>query len=401
MIEASAFGVERPAAERQWPVLFALGFRPFFLGAALAAIALVAVWVVSYSGTGSIATSFDPVSWHGHEMVFGYASAVIAGFLLTAVRNWTGMRTLEGPALLALSGLWLAARCLLFLPDLIPALVVAVVDLAFLPLLIVALAVPLVRSGQVHNLVFLPVLGILGTANLLVHLEVLEVTTGTARIGLYIGVHLILLIISIMGGRVIPFFTERALPGARVRRWTWVESSSFATVLALAVSEVFHPSPVLIGTIAIAGAAIHGVRLSGWYDRRIWRFPLLWVLFTGYAWIVAGFALRAAAASGWLLPQLALHAFTAGAIGTLTLGMMARVALGHTGRPLQPTRAVALAFALINCAAVLRVLAPVLALDWYIALVSAAGTAWVAAFSMFAAVYTPILIRPRADGRPG
>lgn len=387
---------------RQPLALFALGFRPFFLVAGLAAVALVCLWVADYGGALSVHTYYGAVNWHGHEMVFGYTAAVVAGFLLTAVRNWTSMDTLRGAPLGALLALWIAGRLAPFAPGTIPDWLIAAVDVAFLPTLAASLAVPLLRSRQWHNLPFVPVLLLLGFANALVHLDVLGVAPGGATTGLYLGVNLIVLLIAIIGGRVIPFFTERALPGARPRIWRPVEWISIGAVAALAVLSALPFAAELTLPLAALAAIAHAVRLWGWYDRRLWSVPLLWILHTGYAWLVVGLVLEAFAAAAMVRPQLALHAFTAGAIGVLTLGMMARVALGHTGRPLRAAPPVVVAFILVNVAALLRVFAAwSLPDEWYVPLVVVAGVAWAAAFALFVALYAPILTKPRADGRPG
>jgi len=381
--------------------LFALGFRPFFLAAGVAAVLLVGAWVVDYGAWATLSTYYGGLNWHAHEMVFGYAAAVVAGFLLTAVRNWTGLQTAQGPALAALLALWLAGRIAPFLTSLPPALVAAV-DLAFVPVLAASLAVPLLRQRQARNLPFVPILLVLFCANALVHLEALGLTQGTAQRGVRLGVAVIVLLIAVVGGRVIPFFTERALPGARPRIWQPLEWLALASLAALALLGLFGADARLIVLAGTFAATAHAVRLWGWSDRRLWSVPLLWVLHLGYLWVTIGFALEAAAAAGVVPPALALHAYTAGGIGALTLGMMARVALGHSGRPLKPAPAVVLAFALVNLAALARVVAPLALPDeWYLRAVASAGALWMVAFALFVAVYTPILVRPRADGLPG
>ncbi len=382
--------------------LFALGFRPFFLMAGAAAVVLLGLWVLHYTVGAGIGTYYPPAVWHGHEMVFGYTVAVIAGFLLTAVRNWTDVQTLRGAPLAVLVALWVAGRLLPFHADEVPHAVVAGTDLLFLPLLTGALAVPLLRRRQARNLVVLPLLLALVLANALVHGEVLGYTQGTARIGLYLGVDLIVLTVAVIGGRVVPFFTQRALSGAAPRQWPTVERVGYASIVAFAVLDALWPAGVAGGVAALLAAVSQGVRLAGWYDRRVWRVPLLWVLCVGYGWVVVGFALAAVAAAGLISPSAALHAFTVGAIGTLTLGMMARVSLGHTGRRLELARVIVLAFALVATAAVVRVAgATVGGADWYVSCVTVAGGLWCVGFAIFSTVYAPILVRPRIDGQPG
>lgn len=381
--------------------LFALGFRPFFLLAGLFAVILMALWSAAFVTNHTLATYYGMVGWHSHEMIFGYAAAVMTGFLLTAVGNWTGIRTTSEAPLAALSALWLAGRIIPFFPAAIPLWLTALVDFLFFPALTVFLAIPLLRSRQRRNLFFIPLLGAFAPANLLVHLEVLGFAEGFARAGIFLGLDLIILLIVIMGGRVIPFFTERALPGVSPKRWPWVEWLSIGSVIAFIVAEFFLPHSILAGVIAGLAAASNALRLSGWYTEKFWSVPLLWVLHLGYGWIVAGFCLKVLAAAGLVSPQWTIHAFTVGGIGVLTLGMMARVSLGHAGRPLEASKSMAIGFALINLAAAARGLAPIFFPEWLLHLVALSGALWILSFAIFLEVYTPILIKPRIDGRPG
>jgi len=383
------------------PVWLALGFRPFFLLAGLGAVALMTVWLATWGGGLGFDGYYGPLGWHSHEMLFGYATAVIAGFLLTAVRNWTGLDTLRGPWLGALAGLWLAARLLALLPPgWLPAYLTAAVDLAFLPLLALALAGPLLRAGKTNNLVFLPLLAAMALANLLVHLEALGMA-GTAARGNGLMLNLILLLMLIVGGRVIPFFTEKAIAGAIARQTPWVERVGFGALLALAGTELLWPRPELVAGLSLTLALSQLLRVGGWYQKRVWSIPILWVLYTGYGWLILGFLLKALAAMGLVAPHPPLHALTTGGIAVLTLGMMARVALGHTGRTLESARLVNLAFVLLNLAAAARSLGPLLLPQWYTTWLHGAGGLWILAFGLFSVVYAPILVRPRADGRPG
>jgi len=381
--------------------LFASGFRPFFLMAGIFAVILMALWAGAFVINRPLTTYYGMTGWHSHEMIFGYACAVIAGFLLTAVRNWTGMETAKGPPLAGLSALWLAGRIMPFFPGGLPPWLIALVDLLFLPALALSLAIPLVRGGQKRNLFFIPLLGAFALADLLVHLELFGFAYGSARAGNFLALDLIILLIVIMGGRVIPFFTERALSGVSPRRWQWLEWSSIASVIAFMLAELFLPGSIPAGVMAGLAAASNGLRLAGWYTKRFWAVPLLWVLHLGYAWVVVGFCLKTLAALDLVPPQLTLHAFTVGGIGVLTLGMMARVSLGHTGRPLKAAGPVAFAFALINLAAVLRGIAPIIFPYWLLQLVALSGGLWILSFLIFVVIYTPILISPRVDGLPG
>jgi uncharacterized protein involved in response to NO len=344
---------------------------------------------------------YDPVMWHSHEMIFGYTVAVISGFLLTAVRNWTGEQTARGYTLLALVLLWLAGRVLPFISAFIPAWLVAVVDVAFLPALAVALTFPLVRSGQTHNLLLLIIVAALTVANVMIHLQILGYVNSAAGSGIYSAVYLVVLLIVILGGRVIPFFTERGVRGAVTRRHVAIEFLSPLSVIVMIVLDLMSADPAAIIMAAGLSAVVNGIRLFGWYNAGIWSVPLLWVLHLGYAWIIAGFVLKALSAAGVVSPMLAVHAFTTAGIGSMTLGMMARVSLGHTGRTLEIEPAMTMAFMLINLAGFSRVFAPVLMPEWYNGFVVLAGFLWVTAFITFVGAYTRVLIKPRIDGLAG
>lgn len=361
----------------------------------------MAQWVFTFVGNREFENYYGAVGWHSHEMIFGYVVAVIAGFLLTAVRNWTDVQTAAGASLAELTALWFAARLMPFFPGAFPPWLIAAVDIAFLPVLAVALSIPLLLAGQRRNLIFLPLLGALAVANVLVHLELTGYAQGLARAGTFLALNLIVLLIVIMGGRVIPFFTERALSGAIPKRQPTLEWLSPASATAFLIGELLLPDSMLAGALAALAAVSNGIRLVGWYDNRFWRVPLLWVLHLGYAWIVVGFCLKALAAAGLISLQFIFHAFTVGGIGVLTLGMMARVSLGHTGRALKAARPVAFAFVLINLAAVVRGLLPIIFPQRLPEFVALAGALWVAAFSIFFLIYFPILTQPRIDGRPG
>ncbi len=382
-------------------VVFNLGFRPFFLLSGVFAVILMALWIPAFTAGRALSTYYGQIGWHSHEMIFGYVAGVIAGFLLTAVRNWTGRATATGGSLAALLTLWLLGRILPFFAATIPAWLISVVDLAFLPALTVSIAMPLMRQGEKRNLLFLPLMLGFFAGNLLVHLELLGLVPGVARHGVFLGLYLIILLIVIMGGRVIPFFTERALPGVVIKRRAVLEWLAPLTVIAFMLAEILFPNSEVTGALAGLAFIINGVRMVSWYSHRYWQVPLLWVLHLGYGWIVVGFLLKAAASFGLIAAQFTIHAFTVGSIGVLTLGMMARVSLGHTARPLKVESSMVIAFILINVAAVLRGLLPSIFPLWFSQLVILSGMLWIAAFLMFAIVYAPILTQPRIDGQPG
>lgn len=387
-----------PAAKGGWRP-FGLGFRPFFLLAGLAGTVLVALWLWLWRSGRDPGAYYGAIGWHSHEMLFGYTMAVASGFLLTAVRNWTGRPTPTGMPLALLVLLWLAGRLAPWAPGL-PHGVITALDTAFLPALAIALAGPLWKGANKVNRVFLPLLLAMTVANGLVHADALGWFPGAAPRGIRLMLDLVMLLLVFVGGRVVPFFTEKAVAGAHPLRRQWVEVAGVTLLLLAAAMDVANAGGTVSGIVFSALAVVQGLRLAGWHDRGIWRIPLLWVLFTGYGWLVAGLFLTGLGRFGLLSPSLATHAVTVGGIGTLTLGMMARVALGHTGRPLRSSIAVNLAFVMVNLAAAVRVTGPWAFPAWYGIWIDLAGLFWMAGFAIFAAAYLPILLRPRVDGRP-
>ena len=339
--------------------------------------------------------------WHAHEMLLGYAVAVIAGFLLTAVKNWTGKSTSTGDQLASLCLLWLYGRILPFYAGLLPDALIALVDFAFLPVLAYQVSKPIIQVKQYKNLVFIGLLLLLALGNGLIHGEMLGLQTNTATTGIQLIVATIIILILIIAGRVFPFFTERGIPGTLIIRNPMLDNLSIASAVIVFALQLFGISGTLLALAAIVAVAVNLARLAGWYVQRIWYVPLLWVLYAGYGWVVLGFILTVLSAYSVVLPSLALHAFTLGGIGVLTLGMMARVSLGHTGRALKASNAIAVAFVLINIAALFRVLLPIAMPHWYEVLIYVSTLFWLAAFSLFVFVYGPILTRARIDGQEG
>ena len=371
--------------------VFSLGFRPLFLCAGWMAVVYLLLWIPAWLGGIPLVTGYgSALAWHQHEMLFGYTGAVIAGFLLTAAVTWTGgLPTLSGGPLMGLTALWLAGRILPFFPWFPPA-IAAIVDLAFLPWVAVAVAIPLVRKRLWRNAGFIVILLALTATNAGMHLAVSgELAVPFTRFT-HTATWLIVLIITVVTGRVMPFFTERAVRGSTPRTWPAVEYLAIGLVALLALLTAAGVSGRVVGPVAALTAAVHAVRLGGWHTPRIWRIPLLWVLYTGYAWIVVGLLLCTLASR----QNLALHAFTTGGIGVLTLGMMARVSLGHTGRALTASRPMSFAFVLINLAALARVCLPLLDMTNYVRWVHGSGGLWCLAFAIFLVCYTRILVTP-------
>ncbi|HHH47154.1 MAG TPA: NnrS family protein, partial [Thiotrichales bacterium] len=323
-----------PTTADRNPPLLQLGFRPFFSLAMFWALLAIPAWDAHLHGRlpGLPAQGVPDFLWHGHEMVFGYAMAVVTGFLLTAVRNWTGVMTLHGPALGALAMLWIGAR-IGMVGELLPPAVTTALELAFLTGATAAFAWPVVRVRQWRQTGLMFKLLLMIPAAGLFHLGRLEGDVAWMRMGVLSGLYLVLAILFVMARRVIPYFIERGLPEAagHVRNRRWVDIANLWLFLAFAVVAVFMHRPRLLLVLGLALFALNALRLHDWHHPGIWRKPLLWGLFVGYVWLTGAFLLMAAAARGEIPPPLALHAFAWGGIGTLTLAMMARVTLGHTG----------------------------------------------------------------------
>ncbi|VAX11703.1 NnrS protein involved in response to NO [hydrothermal vent metagenome] len=378
---------------------FALGFRPFFICAGVGAVLLIALWICFLVGHLPANTYYGPIGWHSHEMLFGFTTAIIAGFLLTAVRNWTGMDTVTGTPLAALVGIWLLGRIMPFLP--VPGGLIAIIDLSFLPLLAFSLRKPLMGGESTANRVFLVVLALATAANLLVHLQALHITSSSAIVGTGLMQYLIIWLLIIITGRVMPFFTRSAIPGAMPKNHHDIELISMVMLFWLAMIDVIIPIPWLAGIFAAILAVIHIIRVRRWYDQRIWNVPILWVLYTGYFWLIASFILKALSGAGLVSANLALHAFTIGTIGVFTLGMMSRVALGHTGRMMQSAKVMSMAYILLNLGALVRVLMPILAPQQYSLWIYLTSGIWLASFLIFCWIYVPILVKSRIDGAAG
>ncbi|MDO8606419.1 MAG: NnrS family protein [Phaeospirillum sp.] len=389
----------------QGPVFFAAGFRPFFLFSAIQAVVMLPVWLLTFFGLLEVGTNWNPVVWHAHSMVFGFASAAIGGFLLTAVPSWTNSHHVSGRPLAVLFGLWLAGRIATGLAGILPPAVVAVADLGYLPLLAVLLAKPLIEAKKWRNIAFLPILGVLWLADLCVHLEALT-GSPTGLKGVYLGIFVVLLMIVIVGGRIVPSFTQNWLrmQGRPVEMTPvgWIEKGGAAGSLVLAaLAQLMLPSTPLAGVLALVAAVIHFYRLSGWHGLKTMGNPILAVLHVGYGWMVLGFALLGLSAFIDGLPaSAAVHALTAGSVGTMVIGVMSRAALGHSGRPLELAPATVVAYILVSVGTILRVAAPVLP-GAMIPMTLAGGLAWTAGWLVYVVVYFPVTTQPRADGRPG
>jgi uncharacterized protein involved in response to NO len=379
--------------------LFSAGFRPFFLLAALWSAIAIPVWLAAYLH-GFAPAAMPAMVWHAHEMIYGYALAAVAGFLLTAIPNWTGRLPLAGMRLAGLAALWLAGRLALLLSAQLGALPTMLVDLAFTAVLMAAIARELVAGRNYRNLPMVAALALLLAGNLLVHLQALDVAY-TAALGNRLGIATLCALIALVGGRIVPSFTrnwlarmkpQSALPASPSR----LDVACLITIFVALAAWAAFPDSRTAFTIEILGGIAAAVRLARWRGLATLREPLLAILHLGYAWLAFGLALLGLNGFfGWLPPSAGLHALTAGAVGTMTLAVMTRATLGHTGQPLRAGPGTTAIYVLVTLAALLRLAAPLGGAQVAV-LASLAGLAWTAAFALFALLYGPLLVRPRA-----
>lgn len=392
-VAPAAAGAEAKPAFALWN----LGFRPFYLGASIFASLSILLWIAEYAGLLSGGYLRDPV-WHAHEMLFGYTVAVIAGFLFTAARNWTGQPTPTGTLLAAYVALWIAGRISVL--TLYPV-AAAVLNAAFPIAVAAGLAVPLARSNNRRNYFFVALLVLLGCATLSVHMARLGAFAWPQRASLQVALDVVLFVIAVMAGRVVPMFTNNGIRGVHATRQPIVEKASLGGVLLLIVADVMRIDPGWIAALALLVAIAHAVRLWLWQPWRTGSTPLVWVLHAAYAWVVVYLVLRALASWQLIGAPLAVHALTIGAIGGMTIGMMTRTARGHSGRPLVADRFDVACYTLVLAAAAIRVFGGIALPQFYLATVVLSGLCWSAGFALYAVRYWPLLTRPRLDGKPG
>lgn len=388
---------EPAAAPPHRLALWDLGFRPFYLLAALLAALSVPLWALQFSGVIAHPWLRGPL-WHAHEMVFGYTLAIVVGFLFTAGRNWSGQPTPTGPALMALAALWLAGRVLVLTPFGVAA---AAVNVAFPLLAAWGLWRALRAGGNRRNYFFVGLLVALAGAAAVLHLGQLQWLNLPVARGLPVALDVVLFIIAVMTGRVVPMFTNNGSPGARARREPRLETLALGSVLALTAADALGLEGLPLAALATLALAAHAARWWLWQPWKTLRHPLVWVLHAAYFWLPVHLGLRAAAALGWVAAGPATHALTVGLIGMLTLGMITRTALGHTGRPLRAGRIETAAYLAMLGAAVARVCLPLHDAAWLMPAVSVSAALWSLAFALYLFRYTPMLLWPRVDGQPG
>ncbi len=398
---AEFFKIEEPpraAAPRRDFALWQLGFRPFYLLASSFAALSIALWALQFSGALGQHTYLQGPLWHAHEMLFGFTLAVVVGFLFTAGRNWSNRPTPTGLPLAALALLWVAGRVLVLTPY---GWAAALVNAAFPLAAAVALAIPFIAAGNRRNYFFPLLLLLMSGAVLAIHLGQLGVLEIPGWIGLQLGLDIVLFIMAVMGGRVIPMFTNNGVPGANARRLPLVEKAALGSILLVLAADALQLQGGIMAALAAAAAAAHLARWWLWQPWTTLRAPIVWVLHLAYLWIAAHLAFRAAAQLGWMGPSLAVHALTVGAVGGLVIGMMTRTARGHTGRPLRADRWDVACYALVSLAALVRVLVPLLAPALLLHAVACSAALWSAGFGLYTLRYWPVLTRVRLDGKPG
>lgn len=374
--------INEPGAIYRGPVMLASGHRPFFLLAGLWAAGAPLLWLLGWAGLLPLASV-----WHGHEMVFGFAGAAIAGFLMAAVPKWTNRPPITGWRVALLAALWLVGRIGMAVPGL------GWLDLVFLPVLAGLILADIVRMRNRRNYVVPAMLFGLAGMNAFFHF-------GDAALALRLAVYLVTAMIALIGGRIVPAFTQSGLRMAGIAIDTtaplWLDRLAVPAVIVVIAAELLAPASSLSGLAALAAALILGGRMAGWGTFKSGAVPLVWILHAGYAWVPLGYALKAGADLAGLFPGgAALHALSAGAIGTMIIAVASRAALGHSGRKLEAARPLVAAYLLVIGGALLRVFLPV---D---AGILAGGMLWSLGYGLFAWLYAPILIRPRIDGLPG
>jgi uncharacterized protein involved in response to NO len=381
------------------PAVLSAGFRPFFLLAAFWACLVVPASIGFFAGAIQPPTAFPASVWHAHELAFGYGGAVVAGFLLTAIPNWTGRMPLQGGPLSMLALLWICGRLAVLFSAMGGVGVAAALDLSFPAVFLIVIGREIVAGRNWRNLPMVAALMSLLIGNALTHIDALGIAP-TVDIGIRIGVATLLMLVGLIGGRIVPSFTRNWLvkqdSGTVVpASFDRVDRITLGVTVSALVFWVLFPQAIATAWLELAAGLALGARLARWCGERTLREPLVWILHLGYGWLSLGLLLLGFNGLASVLPQTtALHALTVGAIGTMTLAVMTRASLGHTGRPLVAGVGTTAIYVLITLAAILRLLAPLFGAHYMVS-VSLAGAAWSAAFGLFALFYCQPLTAPR------
>ena len=372
------------------------GFRPFFFFGALYSVLSLALWGGFYAGY-VVPPYFmlDAVSWHAHEMIYGFAMAIVAGFLLTAVANWTGGAPARQMHLAGLCLLWLLGRLVMHFDFGLPAWAIIAVESAFIPALALSLPIPLIRSWNKRNFIFLTLLSVLFASDLWFLLSI-------NMAALHVALMMILIMISLIGGRIIPAFTVAALRRKGIESYQTpqmkMDMAALASLVAVAACLVFAKGTPILGIAAGVSCLIHGLRMRHYHTLKTFDDPLVWILHAGYGWLVVGLGLLALTGFGVLGVPAVIHALTAGSIGSMILGMICRVTLGHTGRELKVSAFTTLSFFAIQVTAIVRVFGPIFMPDHMNEWIIGSAALWSLCFAAYLWVYTPMLFTARPDG---
>jgi len=383
--------------------LFSLGFRIFFIAAGIFSVITIAFWSAIYLFKWSLPIDGILASqWHAHEMIYGYTVAVIAGFLLAAVKNWTGVQTLHGKPLLLLFCLWLTAR-ILFLFGTSYITIAAIADSLFLFFLAIAIAYPIIKVRQWNQISILSKIILLLTFNVFFYLGAFGILEQGVYWGIYGGIYLVIGLILTMGRRVVPFFIERGVGyEVTLRNSKFIDISSLVFFLLFFITELFFHNPLISSLLAFAVFVVNAIRLVGWHTKGIWKNSMLWSLYLAFCFICLGFLLFTGVHFMGISKYLAIHALAFGGVGVITLGMMSRVALGHTGRDVtKPPSAVRYALLILITGAIFRVIVPLIDASHYNLWIGLSQLLWISAFIIFTITYYPILTKPRIDNLPG
>jgi uncharacterized protein involved in response to NO len=392
--------------EQKIPPPLRLGFRPFFLSGAVFSIIAIILWLLMYKGAVNLLPLGGGYWWHIHEMIFGFGCAIIAGFLLTAVQNWTGVRGVQGTTLLILFLLWLAGRVVVLFPGLLGEVLTTIVDLSFLPVVAFVLAKPIVAIKQYRNLFFVPLLMLFTFANIEMHLAIYFPDVFTITFAAYAGVMLVTFLMSVMAGRVTPMFTANGTQTPKATPLPWLDNATNGSLAIVMFSLLLQPlvgfSEIFFGVILIIAGVFQTMRWLRWRPWITLSVPLLWsihlsIKFIAYGLIILGLSYLIAE-----IPSNHIwHLLTVGGMGGLILAMISRVSLGHTGRPLSPPKAMTFAYVFIVLAALIRSLGPWILPEKSLMFIDISGTFWLFAFGIFVVTYGPMLMSERKDGRPG
>lgn len=374
------------------------GFRPFFFLGTIFSILSIAIWGAFYAGIGITPPVFflDPISWHAHEMIYGFSMAIVAGFLLTAVANWTGGAPARQIHLAGLCALWIMGRIVMGIDLGLPTWLIITLEVLFVPALAISLAIPLLRSWNKRNFVFLTLLSVLCACDL-------WFLIGGDMSALYVALMMVLMMVSLIGGRIIPAFTVAALRRRGIQAFQTdqdkMDIAALASLVAVTLCLVFAKQTIILGVVAAASSIIHGIRMRHYHSIKSLQDPLLWILHAGYGWLVIGLALLALTGFGLFETKAVIHALTAGCIGSMILGMICRVTLGHTGRVLHADPLTTLSFYAIQIAATMRVFGPMLSPDHTTQWIIYSALLWTLCFAAYLIVFTGMLFSPRPDGQ--